>query len=185
VPRALALFAIAPVLAAAFIALDLIVDPSRPPPAEIAIDLAEKTILFALVVVALLIVPKFANIERDTAAMRVDLDRARQDGERWRQNSRLLMTGLAEAIQRQFDDWGLTAAEADIAGLMLNGLPLKGIARLRQTGEATIRQQVQGIYRKSGLANRTALAADFLEDLYDVAAARVASAGLAGDRPVN
>jgi DNA-binding NarL/FixJ family response regulator len=183
--RALALLAIAPVLAAAFIALDLIVDPSRPPPAEIAIDLAEKTILFALVVVAILIVPKFANIERDTAAMRVDLDRARQDGERWRQNSRMLMTGLADAIQRQFDDWGLTAAEADIAGLMLKGLPLKSIANLRQTSEATIRQQAQGIYRKSGLANRTELAAYFLEDLYDVAAARAASAGLRGDRPVN
>ena len=61
-----------------------------------------------------------------------------------------MLADLGAAIQRQFDAWALTPAEADIAGLMLKGVPLRDIARLRRTSEATIRQQAQAIYRKSG-----------------------------------
>ena len=96
------------------------------------------------------------------------------------------MAGLETAIQRQFDDWGLTPAEAEIAGLMLKGLSLKDIAGLRRTSEATIRQQAQGVYRKSGLSNRAELSAYFLEDLYDVAGARTVTHSAAPEaRPLN
>ena len=36
----------------------------------------------------------------------------------------------------------------------------------RRTSEATIRQQAQSVYRKSGLTSRAELAAYFLEDLF-------------------
>ena len=70
---------------------------------------------------------------------------------------------------------------------MLKGLPLADIAVLRRTSEATIRQQAQGVYRKSGLANRAELAAYFLEDLFDVAEATLprAAAGKAARGTLN
>ncbi len=58
-------------------------------------------------------------------------------------------------------------AEADIAGPMLKGLPLRDIAALRRTSETTIRQQAQAIYRKSGLSGRAELAAYFLNSPFD------------------
>ena len=63
--------------------------------------------------------------------------------------------------------WALSPAEADIAGLMLKGASLRDIARLRHTSETTIRQQAQGIYRKSGLSGRSEVAAYFLESLFE------------------
>ena len=49
---------------------------------------------------------------------------------------------------------------------MLKGASLREIAGLRRTSEATIRQQAQNVYRKSGLNSRAELAAYFLEDLF-------------------
>ena len=66
-----------------------------------------------------------------------------------------------------FEAWSLTPAEADIAGLLLKGASLREIAALRRTSEATIRQQAQSVYRKSGLGGRRELAAYFLEALFE------------------
>ena len=107
------------------------------------------------------------ELRGEQAALRADLDRAVAMGEAWRAESRAALDDLSAAIQRQFDTWGLTPAEADIAGLMLKGAPLRDIARLRRTSEVTIRQQAQSVYRKSGLAGRAELAAYFLESLFE------------------
>ena len=88
-------------------------------------------------------------------------------GEAWRADNRTELDDLAEAIQRQFGVWALTPAEADIAGLLLKGVSLRDIAVLRRTSDATIRQQAQSVYRKSGLAGRRELAAYFLESLFE------------------
>ena len=69
------------------------------------------------------------------------------------------LRNLSGAISRQLMFGGLTPAEAEIAGLMLKGVALRDIARLRQTSETTIRQQAHGVYRKSGLSGRAELAA--------------------------
>ena len=76
---------------------------------------------------------------------------------------------MGQAIEDQFRQWRLTGAEIDVAGLMLKGMSLKEIAIARDTSEATIRQQAQAIYRKSGLSGRAELAAYFLESLFEVA----------------
>ena len=73
--------------------------------------------------------------------------------------------GLGRAIRDQFDKWGLTDGESEIALLMLKGLSHKEIARLRASSETTVRQQARTIYRKSNLSSRAELAAFFLEDL--------------------
>ena len=75
------------------------------------------------------------------------------------------MNGLSQAIATQFRSWGLTEAEADVAGLMLKGLAHKEIAALRQCSEATVRQHATAVYRKSALTSRSQLTAFFLEDL--------------------
>jgi DNA-binding NarL/FixJ family response regulator len=99
--------------------------------------------------------------------MRQDIARAVAMGRQWRDASSTELADLAAAIQRQFDTWSLTPAEADIAGLMLKGVALRDIAEVRRTSETTIRQQAQGVYRKSGLSGRAQLAAYFLESLFE------------------
>ena len=69
------------------------------------------------------------------------------------------------AIERQFERWNLTTAEADIGLLLLKGLSHKEIADLRKTSERTVREQSRALYRKSSLSGRSSLSAFFLEDL--------------------
>ena len=69
---------------------------------------------------------------------------------------------LGKGVQRQFGAWGLTTAEREIGQLLLQGLSHKEIARLRDTGEATVRRQATSLYRKADLGGRAALSAFFL-----------------------
>ena len=94
-----------------------------------------------------------------------DLDGTRADLARWRDEAQELLRGLGAAIDQQFDRWGLTPAERDVALFLLKGLSLKDVAELRSTSERTARQQSLAVYRKAGLAGRAELAAFFLEDL--------------------
>lgn len=90
---------------------------------------------------------------------------ARFDSAQWRSRYQETIKGLSEAIQSQFIEWQLTAAESEVALLILKGLGLGEIAALRDTSERTVRDQARAVYRKSGLANRASLSAFFLEDL--------------------
>lgn len=73
--------------------------------------------------------------------------------------------GLRQAVESQFDDWGLTASEREVGWLLLKGLSTREIAELRSTQEKTARQQASSIYQKAGLSGRHAFAAWFIEDL--------------------
>ncbi len=73
--------------------------------------------------------------------------------------------GLSVYIKAQFEDWGLTLAEQDVALLLLKGFSMKEIAHMRQVSERTARQQATRIYEKSELTGRAGLAGFFLEDL--------------------
>lgn len=94
-----------------------------------------------------------------------ELTETRAEALRWSQEARDVLQGLGVAIDRQFDKWGLTPAEREVAILQLKGLRHKQIADLRRTSERTVRQQALAVYRKAGLSGRTDLAAFFLEDL--------------------
>jgi DNA-binding CsgD family transcriptional regulator len=94
-----------------------------------------------------------------------ELTETRAEAQRWSREARDILKGLGVAIDAQFDKWGLTPAERDVALLQLKGLRHKEIAELRETSERTVRQQALAIYRKAGLGGRTDLAAFFLEDL--------------------
>ena len=68
----------------------------------------------------------------------------------------------SDEVALAFEAWKLTAAERDIAELMLEGLRYKQIAGKRGTSERTVRQQAQIILKKAGLDGRADLAAHFL-----------------------
>ena len=94
-----------------------------------------------------------------------DFSAFKQAAETWRAESRKHVEGLAKAIDRQLTTWQLTDAEKEVAFLLLKGLSLKDIARIRNTSEKTARVQSTAIYTKAGLSGRSELAAFFLEDL--------------------
>lgn len=102
---------------------------------------------------------------RRARALHRDLVRAQADLARFRAESQDHLRGLAVAIDRQFERWGLSAAEREVALLLLKGLTHKDVASVRETSERTVRQQALAVYRKAGLAGRAELAAFFLEDL--------------------
>src|SRR5207247_6017172 len=76
---------------------------------------------------------------------------ARQDAKRRTEEAEDLLKGLGEQIDKQFETWGLTSAESEVALLMLKGLRHKEIAGIRGTSERTVRQQALTIYKKARL----------------------------------
>lgn len=97
--------------------------------------------------------------------LNLDLNKARNDLEKWKQEIKSLTEGLSQKIDKQLNDWKLTHAEKEICLLILKGLSSKEIANIRETSEKTVRQQATGIYQKSNLKGRNELSAFFLEDL--------------------
>lgn len=102
---------------------------------------------------------------QELEALGQDLEASRREAARWRAEHGALMRGLGAAVDRQFDVWGLTAAEKEVAGLLIKGLSHKELAELRGVSEATARQQARSIYKKANLGGRHELAAFFLEDV--------------------
>jgi len=105
------------------------------------------------------------ELRSTTAQLAAQLQHARAEAERWRAETRDLLAGLSEAIDRQFVRWGLSAAERDVALLLLKGLSHRDVATTRGVSEATVRQQARALYKKAGVGGRHDLAAFFLEDL--------------------
>ncbi|MEZ5796874.1 MAG: helix-turn-helix transcriptional regulator [Paracoccaceae bacterium] len=72
---------------------------------------------------------------------------------------------FADLMEERFAEWGLTAAERDVALFAIKGLSTAEIARLRQTSEGTVKAQTNAIYRKAGVSGRPQLLSLFIEDL--------------------
>jgi DNA-binding NarL/FixJ family response regulator len=105
------------------------------------------------------------SARREAGRLAVDLEAARREAARFREEARTALQGLGEAIDRQFERWALTPAEREVGLLLLKGLSHKDVAVARSTSETTIRQQALAVYRKAGLRSRSELSAFFLEDL--------------------
>lgn len=105
---------------------------------------------------------RLGEARRDMAAREKVL---RGERDAWRASARQALEGLGAAIDRQFDAWGLTPTEREVALLLLKGHGHKQIAALTGRSERTVRQHAVAVYGKSGLGGRAELAAFFLEDL--------------------
>jgi len=83
----------------------------------------------------------------------------------WRRSAEQALEGLGRAIDTQFDAWGLTPSEREVALMLLKGHSHKAIARHTDRSPQTVRQHATEVYRKAGLAGRAELSGFFLEDL--------------------
>lgn len=167
--RFLALVAVIAAIALGLTVVDLLREPVLPAAGEIVIDVAEKLLLVAAMAGVAWTMNGLRDLREGQLALANNVARSVARGDAWRDQRRGEIAALGQAIEDQFRHWRLTAAEIDVAGLMLKGASLKEIALARDTSEATIRQQAQAIYRKSGLSGRAELAAYFLESLFDTA----------------
>lgn len=153
-------------LAAALTALDAVVDVGNAVLPGLAVDFIDRLVMIGAMFASAIVVLRLSQLRDRTDDLEGAVGRAAEEGRAWRTQSRRFVDGLSRAIDAQFAQWQLTPAEADVAGLLLKGASLREIAVLRRTSEATIRQQAQNVYRKSGLGNRSELSAYFLEDLF-------------------
>lgn len=76
------------------------------------------------------------------------------------------LSGASSYIKSEFDRWNLSAAEKEVAWMLLKGLSFRVIGDARGTSDRTVREQARSIYAKSGLENRSSFAAYFLEDFF-------------------
>lgn len=155
---------------AAFIAIDVIGDyRSGTAPGHIVFE----GVMMALALAGSVIMwRQYRAVHQRANQLSVDLEVARREAQRFREEAHEALRGLGEAIDHQFTRWGLSPAEREIGLLLLKGLSHKEIAGIRSTSETTIRQQALAVYRKSGLSSRAELSAFFLEDLLLPAAER-------------
>jgi len=72
---------------------------------------------------------------------------------------------MLSVMNKQFQAWGLSGSEVEIALLLIKGLSMKEIAEARNVKDKTVRTQAASIYAKTGHSGRHELAAYFIEDL--------------------
>jgi DNA-binding CsgD family transcriptional regulator len=132
---------------------------------ELGLELVEISLIVAASIATMMLFGRVEDQERAQHQILRELALARQEGAEWRSRVQELMRGLGNAIDQQFERWSLTAAEKDVALLLLKGFSHKEVAELRGRAERTVRQQALAVYRKSNLSGRASLAAYFLEDL--------------------
>ena len=135
---------------------------------DLYVDFGEGASLWHLVVESFIFVVAVSGVVlmwRQLDRTQSDLVEALVEAEQWKKESSDLIEGLGVAIDRQFERWKLTKAEAEVGLFLLKGLSHKETANIRQTSERTVREQSRALYRKSGLSGRSSLSAFFLEDL--------------------
>jgi DNA-binding CsgD family transcriptional regulator len=103
--------------------------------------------------------------EHEGGELRRTLAERQAERDAWRASAEQALAGLGAAIDRQFEAWGLTPAEREVAMQVLKGRSHKEIAAASGRSERTVRQHAAAAYQKAGLDGRAALAAFFLEGL--------------------
>lgn len=66
-------------------------------------------------------------------------------------------------MEECFTDWGLSPSERDVALFAVRGQSNAEIAALRGTSEATIKTQMNAVFRKAGVTNRAQLISQFVD----------------------
>lgn len=102
---------------------------------------------------------------RSVEELRRSLEERGEERDAWRASAEHALEGMSRAIGEQFEAWGLTAAEREVALLLLKGHSHKAIAKQTGRSPQTVRQHAAAVYRKADLTGRAELAAFFLEDL--------------------
>jgi len=142
--------------------------------ADLALDRPERLsfhVLFELaattgaLVIAVLLWRGWYRAERSLAVLRGSLRERGAERDAWRRSAHAALEGLAAAIDAQFGAWRLTAAEREVALLLLKGYSHKQVAHATGRSERTARQHAVAVYHKAGVEGRAELSAYFLDDL--------------------
>lgn len=80
-----------------------------------------------------------------------------------------LRGSFERVLAEKFEAWKLTAAEKDVALLIIKGLSVAEIAAARNTAAGTVKAQSSAIFRKIGVSSRTDLMSNVLDEFIDVA----------------
>ncbi len=149
------------------LALEMVIEQEPFNPISFGIEILELVTFAATIGAVALLIFEVRDSRRDRDDMWQRLNETHPENKHWREASRDQIDGYRNAVHDQFKIWRLSTAETDIANLMLKGCAHKQIAEIRQSNVATVRQQAQSVYRKSGLQNRAELAAYFLDAVLD------------------
>jgi len=114
---------------------------------------------------AIWLVRRWRGAEETSRVLRRTLAERQAERDAWRKSAEQALAGMATAIAAQFDAWGLTPAEREVALLVLQGLGHKEIAVRTGRSERTVRQHAAASYEKAGLGGRAELAGFFLGDV--------------------
>ena len=76
-------------------------------------------------------------------------------------------SALQAVIESHFSEWRLTASEHDVATLMVKGLSIAEIAKIRGSAEGTIKAHLNNIYRKSNTRNRAEVLSSIMDAMLD------------------
>ncbi len=79
--------------------------------------------------------------------------------------NQILAGELADGIDAQMQEWGLTRSEKEVAWLIIKGYRFAEIARLRQVKENTTRLQATTVYAKAGVNGRAEFVAEVIHQL--------------------
>jgi DNA-binding CsgD family transcriptional regulator len=126
-------------------------------------DVAYMIVLLAILIYLWRFMPYALSKQHDL--LTYEAIKMHKDAQAWQRKSCEVVRGFNVLVNSQMNEWLLTKAEKEVAMLLLKGLSIKEIALIRESHQNTVRQQASAIYRKSGLASRSALSAFFLEDM--------------------
>lgn len=138
---------------AIFFLIDSLMDLASESPGELAHNLAEFIAVLSLVACVVLLSREVQRILRRHERVEQQLQAARG--------------AFSGVMERHFAEWGLTPSERDVALLSIKGAPIAEIASARGTREGTVKAQLNAIYSKAGVANRTQLVGVFIDEIID------------------
>ncbi|QYJ82387.1 helix-turn-helix transcriptional regulator [Shewanella aegiceratis] len=127
--------------------------------------IAQESVLVLLTVIATLYLSRdLMRRSRQVKALAHRLAQADKQIDNLSTQMRTARQEYSQAVASQFDTWGFTKSEQQVAFLILKGLSFKEIAEVRQTKEKTVRQQASTIYGKAEVDGRHTFCAWFMED---------------------
>lgn len=127
--------------------------------------LFEVTITLGALATTILLWRGWWRSSRSVSELSRSLEARERERDGWRRSAEQVLEGLGRAIDGQFDAWGLTPSEREVALMLLKGHSHKAIARATDRSAQTVRQHATAVYAKADLAGRAELSAFFLEDL--------------------
>lgn len=95
----------------------------------------------------------------------------------------LLRGELGRVLDRKFEEWRLTAAEREVAVMILKGATIADIAAARGTAQGTVKAQSTAIFRKIGVTSKAEMMSVFLDEFLENAGPPFAPADAPMDAP--